>query len=58
MLLKELIEILQSEPYNPNAEVNLYFLSTGDRIPLDAESIDFDVRDTIDINIDTDTLKK
>ena len=52
MKLSELINILKSEPYNPNAEVNFYFLDSGERKPIKMEDIDFDVRDCVEFNVE------
>ena len=53
MKLFALIDILKSSPYNPNADVYIYDLEKGNRIPLFDTDIDFDVCDeTIDINVD------
>ena len=52
MKLFELIDILKSSPYNPNADVYIYDLENGDRTPLLDTDIDFNrYNDIIDINI-------
>ena len=52
MKLFELINILKSSPYNPNADVYIYDLDTETRMPLSGTDIDFNVcNEIVDINI-------
>ena len=54
MTVKELIALLQYA--NENDEVSLYDLATGTRMSLSQDMIDFDVRDTFEINSDSNNL--
>ena len=52
MKLGELVELLQSEPYNPECEVNIYLLGSGSRVSLQPQDIDFDVEGCVEFNVD------
>lgn len=52
MTVGELIDILKNQ--DPSDDVNIYLLSSGERIPLRIEDIDFLVRDCIEFNVDTE----
>ena len=54
MNVKELKTLLQYA--NENDEVTLYDLATGTRMSLSEGMIDFDVRDTFEINFDSNNL--
>ena len=50
MNVSELISVLNN--CDPNDEVCIYIIDTGERRPIEMEQIDFLVRDTIDINLE------
>ena len=52
MKLSELINLLKSEPYNPDAEVNFYYIESGERKALKEEDIDFNFRDCVEFNVE------
>ena len=49
MNVSELISVLNN--CDPNDEICIYIMDTGERRPIEIEQIDFLVRNTIDINL-------
>ena len=49
MKVKEFLDLFTQEDYDK--EMCLYLLKTGERIIIDKYDIDFDVTDTVDINV-------